>query len=257
VARHLLEHGPLGLWQGCSPVLFRAIIADALYFLVSGRIEESARRVVRRQLGAAEAILCGVLSACACNLVCHPIDLVCQRAMCDPERRPVRWHLGELIRTLGMFGLWRGISASFVLSLIPALQFTAFERLKQLTRASTSGQLFALGVVTKICTLSTVYPLIRGKVRLQANLEKPGADGGDARPTFVGALREVVQHEGLEGLFKGWSGQIAKSAVGSAVAATSKEKITGMMRGLVLKLILDFEQETRPAPGGEWKRVEG
>ena len=247
-----MQTGPLGLWQGSGPVLFRAIVADALYFLVSGRFEEWARSVLRRRLGAAEAILCGVLSACACNLICHPIDLVCQRAMCDPERRPVRWHLGELVRTLGMFGLWRGISASFVLSLIPALQFTAFERLKRLTGATRSGQLFALGVITKICTLTTVYPLIRGKVRLQAKLEKGAEDGGGEAPSFIGALQEVIQHEGMEGLFKGWSGQIAKSALGSAVAATSKEKVTTLMRGLVMKLIVDFEQEkSKIAPGGE------
>ena len=41
-------------------------------------------------------------------------------------------------------------------------------------------------------------------------------------------------------------------ALGSAVAATSKEKVTTLMRGLVMKLIVDFEQEkSKIAPGGE------
>ena len=75
------------------------------------------------------------------------------------------------------------------------------------------------------------------QVRLQANIEKAATTEGGARPTFIGALREVVQHEGAEGLFRGWSGQITKSALGSAIAATSKEKIAGMIpSGMIIQM---------------------
>jgi hypothetical protein len=244
VARELLRRGLL--WHGVGSVLLRSVLADSLYFLVNGRIDERARRLLRRKMGAIESMMCGVLSGCTAMLVCHPVELVCQRHMCDDQGRSARWHLRELVRTLGVFGLWRGISVNFMLSLNPALTFGVFERAKRLLLAARSSQrslsasqLFALGMLTKICTLTAVYPLIRGKIRYQATVEKSGAQGGGdgaaaaSPPSLLGAMREVVEHEGAGGLYTGWREQIAKSALSTALLLTTKEKIAGAIERAV------------------------
>jgi len=136
------------------------------------------------------------------------------------------------VNECGVSGLWAGYRASMILSLNPALQFTAFERLKErlviaLGKELGAGHLFLLGMISKACTLSIVYPLIRMKVRMQSD---------NAIPDMRSSFDQIMDAEGFQGLYKGWFSQIGKSTMSTALLLTTKEEIERNLERFIKRL---------------------
>ncbi|GBG25664.1 Mitochondrial carrier protein [Hondaea fermentalgiana] len=239
VVRHLVEaEGVMGLFRGVQPVLLRSVVTDALYFFVSFNVSRRLQKLLGRQLSTLEAIASGFVSACITQLVAHPIDTVTTRIMTDHSetKTSALKHLQSAVNEGGLSSLWKGYRASMLLSLNPALQFTLFDRAKEFLQrrwnqeALTARQLFLLGMVTKAFTLTIIYPLIRAKIFMQAaNRGKSGKD-----QISVGhAFSEILDHEGVLGLYKGLREQIGKSTLSTALLLTTKEEIAEVARKLI------------------------
>lgn len=236
---HLVEdEGVLGLFRGLAPVMFRSVLSDTLYFFTAAALRARLERSLARELSMLEALLSGYVSACLTQLVAHPVDTITNRVMSDQSREgaSVGAHVRRIYEEHGVAGFWRNYTASLLLSLNPALQFTCFERAKELAlqrsgqRELSAAQLFQLGVVTKACTLTLIYPLIRAKVYSQA------ASGPDAPKTQAEALRRVVEHEGVRGLYKGLREQLGKSTLSTALLLTTKEEIGAAIERALVRL---------------------
>jgi len=133
----------------------------------------------------------------------------------------------------GGFGaFWRGLRVSLLLCLNPALMLTAVDRLRALFLAlwRTSQlswlQAFSVGAAAKLLTMSLVYPLVRGKVLLQARDTK-GAG-------IFSILLRIAKQEGLVGLYKGLGAQLSKSLMSASLKYAVKERTEESWRRLLL-----------------------
>uniref|UniRef100_A0A7S2SIR5 Uncharacterized protein n=1 Tax=Mucochytrium quahogii TaxID=96639 RepID=A0A7S2SIR5_9STRA len=231
---HLVGQGGVGsLFHGLPPTLFRSVVCDSLYFTLSTTLVKRVQQRLGRELVATEAIVCGVISACATQLFVHPIDTVTTKILADQsESSPVQL-VKRIYRENGIAGFWKGYAASMILSLNPALQFTTFDRAKEAClnklnkKELTAAQLFILGMVTKAFTLTIIYPLIRAKVRMQASKEN------DKHATIVSSFADIIENEGVPGLYKGLKEQIGKSTMSTALLLTCKEKIVYLITKLL------------------------
>mmetsp|Transcript_22730 Transcript_22730/g.44604 ORF Transcript_22730/g.44604 Transcript_22730/m.44604 type:complete len:328 (-) Transcript_22730:126-1109(-) len=239
VVRHLLrKKGILGLFQGVRPVLFRSLTTDSLYFLISFNLSRHLQNSMGRKLSTVEAVASGFVAACFTQLVAHPIDTITTRIMAEHcEEKGGTWNqLSMAIEKGGFLSLWTGYRASMLLSLNPALQFTTFDRAKAFLERRwnqdhlTARQLFLLGMVTKAFTLSLIYPLIRAKIYMQATNRHHEEE---EQIGFMRAFQDIMEHEGILGLYRGLREQIGKSALSTALLLTTKEEIAELARKLV------------------------
>jgi hypothetical protein len=119
-----------------------------------------------------------------------------------------------------------------VLSLNPALQFTLFDYALQVckrrlhTDQLSTLQTFLLGMLTKMITMTLVYPLVRAKTLLQASEEGGG---------MLQVLARVRREEGILGWYRGLDAQLGKSMMSTALLLTAKDRIAMAMRKVLIK----------------------
>ncbi|KAI0127737.1 mitochondrial carrier domain-containing protein [Xylariales sp. AK1849] len=127
----------------------------------------------------------------------------------------------------GVFGLWRGLKASLVLVINPAITYGAYERLKTYMYPGkvrlTAGEAFLLGAMSKALATIVTQPLIVAKVGLQS--KPPAARQGKPFKGFIEVMRFIIKHEGAVGLFKGITPQILKGLLVQGILMMTKERM--------------------------------
>ncbi|KAL1601832.1 ADP/ATP carrier protein [Paraconiothyrium brasiliense] len=127
----------------------------------------------------------------------------------------------------GWTGLWRGLKASLVLVVNPAITYGAYQRLREGLfpdrTALKPWEAFALGAMSKALATIATQPLIVAKVGLQSR--PPPARNGKPFKSFVEVMRYIIEHEGLLGLFKGIGPQILKGLLVQGFLMMTKERI--------------------------------
>lgn len=147
----------------------------------------------------------------------------------------------------GWQGLWRGINASLVLVVNPAITYGAYQRLKDgifpgkvnlkpweafskspPPRMSSCEELLltlhtVLGAMSKALATIATQPLIVAKVGLQS--KPPPARNGKPFKSFGEVMSFIVEHEGFLGLFKGIAPQILKGLFVQGILMMTKERM--------------------------------
>ncbi len=201
-----------------------------------------------------ESMLAGLIAGVMTSIISNPIWVINTRqtvrevpaqaasASGSASKKPVVVKKMSFVQTLkhvvksdGILSLWRGIGPALVLVINPILQYTAFEQLKnwlvksRLARAAqgtTSIQLtdidfFFLGALSKLVATSITYPQIVIKSRQQS-----GAAARSGKSTNVWtAMTDVVQNEGVAGLYRGISSKLLQSVLTAAILFMSKERV--------------------------------
>jgi solute carrier family 25 folate transporter 32 len=148
----------------------------------------------------------GVLSA----ILTNPIWVIKTRMLSTGRNAPGAyagmWHgLGEILRQDGPKGLWRGLVPSLFGISHGAVQFAAYEQLKNYRAKEYAGHkerltnwdFLALSGISKCFAGSVTYPYQVVRVRLQMY---------NAESTYTGAKDAVLQtwrNEGIRGFYKG------------------------------------------------------
>lgn len=127
----------------------------------------------------------------------------------------------------GITGLWRGLKASLVLVVNPAITYGAYERLKDTlfpgkTRLK-PAEAFLLGAMSKAMATIATQPLIVAKVCLQS--KPPPARNGKPFSSFVEVMKFIIEHEGVLSLFKGIGPQLFKGFLVQGILMTTKERV--------------------------------
>ncbi|KAK3720585.1 ADP/ATP carrier protein [Vermiconidia calcicola] len=127
----------------------------------------------------------------------------------------------------GVTGLWRGLKASLVLVVNPAITYGAYQRLREVlypTRTTLRAhEAFLLGALSKMMATIATQPLIVAKVGLQSR--PPPARQGKPFKSFLEVMEYIVQREGPLGLFKGIGPQILKGLIVQGLLMMTKERI--------------------------------
>ncbi|KFA52923.1 hypothetical protein S40293_00978 [Stachybotrys chartarum IBT 40293] len=127
----------------------------------------------------------------------------------------------------GVSGLWRGLKASLVLVINPAITYGAYERLKESFFPGKANlkpwEAFLLGATSKAMATIATQPLIVAKVGLQS--KPPPQRNGKPFKSFIEVMRFITEHEGVLGLFKGIAPQILKGFLVQGILMMTKERV--------------------------------
>ncbi|UKZ96500.1 uncharacterized protein TrAFT101_011286 [Trichoderma asperellum] len=201
-------------------------VARALYAKSAGPSASAPSTAIELSLGAAAGALA--------QLFTIPVAVVTtrQQTAAKADRKGLIATAQEVIEGPdGVSGLWRGLKASLVLVVNPAITYGAYERLKDVFfHGKTKLQpweAFALGAMSKALATIATQPLIVAKVGLQS--KPPPARKGKPFSSFIEVMRFIIEHEGVLGLFKGMGPQILKGLLVQGILMMTKEKVELLM----------------------------
>ncbi|KAK8117638.1 uncharacterized protein PG998_005919 [Apiospora kogelbergensis] len=224
--------GLAGLYAGMEGALLGVASTNFAYFYWYSTV----RAVYLKRPGApahpstAIELALGAVAGALAQLCTIPVAVVTtrQQTQAKTERKTFLETGREVIEGEdGLFGLWRGLKASLVLVVNPAITYGAYERLKSgmfptKTRL-TPGEAFLLGAMSKALATIATQPLIVAKVGLQS--KPPAVRKGKPFKSFIEVMRFIIDNEGPLGLFKGIGPQILKGLLVQGILMMTKEKM--------------------------------
>ncbi|KAI1133055.1 mitochondrial carrier [Nemania abortiva] len=232
ITKMVAEDGIKGLYAGMNGALIGVASTNFAYFYWYSIVRElyfKSKKVPTPPSTATELVLGAVAGAIA-QVFTIPVAVVTTRQ--QTQSKAERKGLIETAREIidgedGPSGLWRGLKASLVLVINPAITYGAYERLKAVLFPGkarlTAGEAFLLGAMSKALATIATQPLIVAKVGLQS--KPPPQRQGKHFKGFVEVMQFIVKHEGLLGLFKGIGPQILKGLLVQGILMMTKERM--------------------------------
>lgn len=225
------SEGFLGLYAGINGSLIGVASTNFAYFYWYSVVRTSYIRYAKltAQPSTAVELSLGAVAGALAQLFTIPVAVITTRQQTQTKEN--RKGMADTAREViegedGVFGLWRGLKASLVLVVNPAITYGAYERLKQtLFPGKTSlkpWEAFALGAMSKALATIVTQPLIVAKVGLQSR--PPPARNGRPFKSFVEVMRFIIENEGVLSLFKGIGPQILKGLMVQGILMMTKER---------------------------------
>ncbi|KAL2007911.1 hypothetical protein VTN00DRAFT_7893 [Thermoascus crustaceus] len=226
------NEGIAGLYAGIHGSLLGVASTNFAYFywysVVRTLYMASSR--VPKPPGTAIELSLGAVAGAAAQLFTIPVSVITTRQ--QTQRKEERKGLIETGREVinsedGWTGLWRGLKASLVLVVNPAITYGAYQRLKDILFPGKTSlkpwEAFVLGALSKALATIATQPLIVAKVGLQS-LPPPGRQGKPFK-SFIEVMRYIIEHEGVLSLFKGIGPQITKGLLVQGLLMMTKERV--------------------------------
>ncbi|KAJ9478116.1 Mitochondrial nicotinamide adenine dinucleotide transporter 2 [Pseudozyma hubeiensis] len=269
----LQQEGVAGLYAGLSSSLLGIGVTNFVYYYFFEKCRETILKSKLKVAAAAattasatiaqggalttfESIIAGLIAGSATTVSTNPIWIVNTRqtvrvgvtdSKADPKAaaagKTVAVKLGfiqtmqKIIREEGPLALWKGLGPALVLVINPVLQYTAFEQLKNWVVKSrlASGKnvslsdwdFFWLGALSKLFATGLTYPQIVIKSRQHA-----GSNKGASNNLWT-AMTEIVQREGIAGLYRGITSKLLQSVLTAAILFASKERVFNITKSLI------------------------
>jgi Mitochondrial carrier protein len=240
--------GVAGLYSGINGALLGVASTNFAYFywysIVRAIYMSSSR--ASKQPGTAVELSLGAVAGAIAQIFTIPVSVVTtrQQTQSREEKKGLLETAQEVVNGEdGWPGLWRGLKASLVLVVNPAITYGAYQRLKDvLFPGKTSlrpweafGEGFVLisvntrltgysvlGAMSKALATLATQPLIVAKVGLQS--KPPPARQGKPFKGFIEVMQFIIEHEGPLALFKGIGPQILKGLLVQGLLMMTKER---------------------------------
>ncbi|KAF4816996.1 Peroxisomal adenine nucleotide transporter 1 [Colletotrichum siamense] len=232
LSKIVTDDGVKGLYSGMAGSLLGVASTNFAYFywysvvrtlyLRSAKTSAPPSTLVELSLGA--------VAGAVAQLCTIPVAVITTRQ--QTQRKTERKGFVDTAREVvegedGVFGLWRGLKASLVLVVNPAITYGAYERLKESFFPDKTNlkpwEAFLLGAASKALATITTQPLIVAKVGLQSR--PPPERNGKPFGSFVEVMKFIVEREGVLGLFKGIGPQILKGFLVQGILMMTKERM--------------------------------
>jgi len=200
-------------YRGLMPNMIGNSVSWGLYFMWYGNIKDLVRKTrgSGSQLGSSDYFLASGVAGILTAIFTNPIWVIKTRMLSTARHAPGAYRsiahgTYELYSTEGIRGFYRGLLPSLFGVSHGAIQFMAYEQLKNhwaLKRVGgqdglTNWDYLYLSAVSKMFAGSITYPYQVVRARLQLY---------DARDRYKGAtdvVRQVFQREGISGFYKGY-----------------------------------------------------
>ncbi|CAI5709855.1 unnamed protein product [Peronospora effusa] len=229
------------LYQGIQYKAAESSTSKFMYFYAYTMLAQMATPKDGKPIGTLTDLGIGYLSE-LCHLpVTMPMELVGTRMQTGSESGSILQILRSIIKESGVGGLYKGLGAYFVLCLQPAIQYTVFERLKNLylrkfkqaSQALGALEVFVLGAIARSIATIILFPYIRAKVLMQTkpkqkdarNLVKDQDISTEPKKTIASTLQRVYTEEGPLALYRGLGPELTRGALSSALMLMIKEKV--------------------------------
>ncbi|KAJ3067681.1 hypothetical protein HDU98_009117 [Podochytrium sp. JEL0797] len=250
----LKEEGVGGLYSGIESAMFGIAVTQGIYYgfyeYVKAAFEQAQQ--AERAISTLESMTAGAIAGAATSLITNPIWVVNMRqtvqkkSTTDPTKKPltVLQTVQKIFKEEGITGFWKGIMPALILVINPIIQYTVFERLKDMMQARrtakgggllTGFDFFLLGAVSKLCATSITYPYIVVKARMQV---KQSDDKKERYNSVADGIMKIVENEGVAGLYKGIEAKLVQSVLASAFTFAFKEELFNAAVGFLVLLKL-------------------
>ena len=231
ITRIVDEEGLPGLYAGLKGSLLGVASTNFAYFywytIVRG-LYVSYQKVPQAPTTAVELSL-GAAAGALAQLFTIPVAVVTtrQQTQLKQDRKGLIDTAKEVIHGEdGWTGLWRGLKASLVLVVNPAITYGAYQRLRNVLYPGKTTlkahEAFMLGAMSKALATIVTQPLIVAKVGLQSR--PPPGRAGKPFKTFGEVMAYIIEHEGVLSLFKGIAPQILKGLLVQGLLMMTKER---------------------------------
>ncbi|KAL6808618.1 mitochondrial carrier domain-containing protein [Trichoderma camerunense] len=232
ISRIVADEGIQGLYAGMNGSLVGVASTNFAYFYWY----TVARTLYTKSAGPSAApstaveLSLGAAAGALAQLFTIPVAVVTtrQQTAAKADRKGLFATAQEVIEGPdGVSGLWRGLKASLVLVVNPAITYGAYERLKGILFPGKSKlkpwEAFLLGAMSKALATICTQPLIVAKVGLQS--KPPPERKGKPFKSFIEVMQFIIKREGVLGLFKGMGPQILKGLLVQGILMMTKEKV--------------------------------
>lgn len=232
ISKIVEDDGILGLYTGINGALIGVASTNFAYFywysvvrtlyLSSQKVPSPPGTLVELSLGAVAGAIAQVFTI--------PVAVVTTRQQTQGkgEKKGMIETARDVINSEdGWSGLWRGLKASLVLVVNPAITYGAYQRLKDVMFPGKTNlrpwEAFLLGAMSKSLATIATQPLIVAKVGLQS--KPPPSRKGKPFKGFVEVMKFIVDNEGPLALFKGIAPQISKGLLVQGLLMMTKERL--------------------------------
>jgi hypothetical protein len=230
--RIMKEDGISGLYSGLNGSLIGVASTNFAYFYwysVVRKLYMSNKSLPHKPHAAVELAL-GAVAGAVAQAFTIPIAVITTRQQTQPkhEKKGILDTAREVINSEdGYSGLWRGLKASLVLVVNPAITYGAYQRLREYMFPGKLSlrphEAFLLGAMSKAMATIATQPLIVAKVGLQSR--PPPAREGKPFKSFLEVMEFIIEHEGPLALFKGIGPQITKGILVQGILMMTKERM--------------------------------
>jgi hypothetical protein len=231
ISKIVEDDGILGLYTGINGALIGVASTNFAYFywysvvrtlyLSSQKVPSPPGTLIELSLGAVAGAIAQVFTI--------PVAVVTtrQQTQSKSEKKGMIETARDVINSEdGWSGLWRGLKASLVLVVNPAITYGAYQRLKDIMFPEKTNlrpwEAFLLGAMSKSLATIATQPLIVAKVGLQS--KPPPSRKGKPFKGFVEVMKFIVDNEGPLALFKGIAPQISKGLLVQGLLMMTKER---------------------------------
>lgn len=223
------NQGMSGLFQGVGPKLLQSVLGKFLYFVWFTILTKKWKQRNGGSLSTAEQLTCGYFAEAFHLPLSIPLEVITTNMQKSSTSSKVSAVFQNVINENGLSGLWRGWKIYFFLCTQPAIQFTAFERLKTMwlkegsTGSLSSVDAFMLGAISRAIAVLFTYPFTRVRKLLQT--EKKDEKEIKKKESFLNLIKKIVMNEGFFALYKGFYPELLRGVLSSALMLMIKEKI--------------------------------
>ncbi|KAI9817981.1 MAG: ADP/ATP carrier protein [Thelocarpon impressellum] len=232
ISKIIADEGITGLYAGIHGSLIGVASTNFAYFYwysVVRTLYLSSQKLPTPPSTAVELGL-GAVAGAVAQVFTIPVSVVTtrQQTQTKGEKKGLRDTAMEVIESEdGYSGLWRGLKASLVLVVNPAITYGAYQKLKDVIFPGKANlrpwEAFLLGAMSKALATIATQPLIVAKVGLQS--KPPPARNGKPFKSFIEVMDFIVKNEGVLGLFKGIAPQIMKGLFVQGILMMTKERM--------------------------------
>lgn len=245
------NEGIEGLYSGMVGSLIGVASTNFAYFYWYSIIRSlyMASNRVPKPPGTAVELSLGAVAGAVAQIFTIPVAVITTRQQTQPkgEKKGLIETGKEVVNSEdGWTGLWRGLKASLILVVNPAITYGAYQRLKDIifpgknnlkpweafrklrmsfdrARRWRLTGIAVLGALSKSLATVATQPLIVAKVGLQSR-PPPGREGKPFK-TFGEVMRYIIEKEGPLSLFKGIGPQITKGLLVQGLLMMTKERM--------------------------------
>ncbi|KAK3375213.1 mitochondrial carrier domain-containing protein [Podospora didyma] len=232
ISRISAAEGLMGLYGGMSGALIGVASTNFAYFYWYSvvRVLYIKYNKAAGQPSTVVELSLGAFAGALAQLFTIPVAVITTRQ--QTQKKEDRKGLFETAREViegedGITGLWRGLKASLVLVVNPAITYGAYERLKTVLFPGKTSlkpwEAFLLGAMSKSLATIVTQPLIVAKVGLQSR--PPAVRQGKPFKSFIEVMQFIVENEGALSLFKGMGPQILKGLLVQGILMMTKERV--------------------------------
>eukprot|EP00485_Elphidium_margaritaceum_P005560 CAMPEP_0202704508 /NCGR_PEP_ID=MMETSP1385-20130828/17175_1 /ASSEMBLY_ACC=CAM_ASM_000861 /TAXON_ID=933848 /ORGANISM="Elphidium margaritaceum" /LENGTH=380 /DNA_ID=CAMNT_0049362553 /DNA_START=27 /DNA_END=1169 /DNA_ORIENTATION=- len=233
---HLRIKNIIDIYRGLPFALLEKFFFLAVYFFFYSYLKNDWKRRYAAAYGVDEmpmhvALLRGCVAGILTQIFTSPLNTITRILQTTNSDDVENGSASQIFRTVsskhGFGALWSGFGMSMLLVVNPAINFYAYEYLKDHIRAAIVGHDamwidFVSGLLSKALATVFCYPLIYVKYNLQADNAAHSADSKRSACTIICCTWSV---HGVTGFYKGMQTKLVLSSLNDAFMFMFKEKV--------------------------------